>query len=251
MNRNVKHGVKLWMFVFLCRAALLNGITAKATLGESNPSTSIYDDSDWWSIIRNDYGDFNLKSQNLDTNASNFQIDGIAVGNDDLPKIMARLGKATTVVRGDAAVGRTQICYVSVAEPQKFHLIFESGEVEYAFYLFADGPHWTGDNLCVKSRAVTADVGTASGLRLGLTPSQVESILGKPTARQNDRLIYSRSIRKRNSPRELKRLRQYHSGISEKEFHEEYDFYDLNVYIEARFSRSKLIYLGLSMSETN
>jgi len=79
----------------------------------------------------------------------------------------------------------------------------------------------------------------------------VESILGKPAARQNDKLIYSRSIRKRNSPRELKRLRQYHSGLNEKDFHQEYDFYDLSVYIEARFSRSHLIYLGLSMSETD
>lgn len=251
MNRNVKRGVKFWMVVLICITVLYSGITAKATLGESNPSISTHDDSDWWSIIRNGYSDFNLKSQNLDTNASNFQIAGIAVGQYDLPRIMARLGKATTVGRGDAAVGREQICYVSVAEPRKIHLIFEHGEVAHAFYLFADGPHWTGDNLCVKSRVVTTNVSTASGLRLGLTPSQVESILGKPTARKNDRLIYFRSIRKRNSPRELKRLRQYHSGISEKEFHEEYDFYDLNVYIEARFSKSKLIYLGLSMSETN
>jgi hypothetical protein len=250
MNQIRKHLPTLRAAALLWIAFLLSGITAQVIRRGSDSFARIDDDSDWWSIIRANSEHFHLKPQNLDTDTSNFQIDGVAVGDDELPKIVMKLGKAITVSRGDAATARSQICYLSADESEKVHLIFESGEVQYAFYLFADGPGWTGGDLCVKSQSVTTSLRAASGLRLGLTPSQVESILGKPTVRKNDKLAYFRQFRKRNSIRDLQRLRQAHSDLNEKEFQENYDFYYLTVYIEARFSGSKLSYLGLSMSET-
>jgi hypothetical protein len=235
----------------LCGALLLCGATAQVAPSGSDRFVSFNDDSDWWSIIRADSGDSHTKPDNLDANASNFRIVGVAMGVDELPNIAAKLGKATTVSRGDAATARSQICYISAAESGRAHLIFETGEVEYAFYLFADGPGWTGDNLCAKSPLVTAGTRTAAGLGLGLTRSQVESILGRPTARKSDKLVYFRQFKRRNSPQGLRRLREYHADLSEKEFQDDYGFYYLTVYIEARFSGSKLNYLGLSMSETN
>jgi hypothetical protein len=39
-------------------------------------------------------------------------------------------------------------------------------------------------------------------------------------------------------------------NLSEKEFHADFDFYDLTKCVVAKFSDSKLTYLGVSKSET-
>jgi hypothetical protein len=210
----------------------------------------IDDNSDWWSIIRANTDDAHLKPQDVATNPSNLQIAGITVGKDELSAIVTKLGRVKEVSRGDAATARSQICYGSADPKGSAYLIFESGEVQYAAYLFEGGPKWTGDDLCVKSTTVTPELKVASGLGLGMTRSQVESILGKPTASKGDKLVFFRQVKEKNSPEILRRLRREHPDVSSKEFHRDYDYCDLTVYIEVKFSGSKVNYLGLSMSET-
>jgi hypothetical protein len=206
----------------------------------SNDVTT-YDNSDWWSIIRSDANEAGLKPEKKDIQESNFQLLGVTVGTDDLDAIQAKLGKAAVVTRGDASTGRSQICYRS--EDGNNHLAFEGGEVEYTFYLFTGGPDWTGSDLCVKSKFVTSGLGTVSGLQLEKSPAQVKAILGEPTkSLPNGDLIYFRQIRKRWAPTELKRIREHSPDAS--------DDYYMTAYIEARFSDSKLIYLGVLKSIT-
>jgi hypothetical protein len=206
------------------------------------------DDSDWWSIIRQP-DEQTLKPQEKDTAASNFRILGITIGRDDQAAIQRKLGRTTVINRGDAGVGRSQICYVS--EDGKTHLTFEEGEVEYAFYLFSGGAAWKGSDLCVKSKLVKRYIRTVSGLGLGQSPVQVRAILGRPTtSRQNGELVYFRQIRKRFTESDLKRLRQFHPDLSDRELHESYDFYDFTAHIVAKFASSKLVYLGVLESET-
>ena len=216
----------------------------------THKDTSIDDNSDWWSIIRENANEETIKPETKDVGESNFKILGITVGEDELSAIQTKLGKAAVITRGDAGSGRSQICYQS--EDGKTHLIFENGEVQYAFYLLTGGEKWTGINLCAKSKIVSSGVSTLSGIHLGQSPGEIEIILGKPTKSlpTGDR-IYFRQIRKRNTPAELKKLRQSHADISDQEFHQNYDFYDLTAYIVARFSNSKLIYLGVSKAETD
>ena len=208
----------------------------------------VNDDSDWWSIIRENSNSEALKPEEKDIADSNFRILGIAVGHDELAAIQGKLGRATVVTRGDPGTGREQICYSG--EVSNTFLNFESGEVQYAFYLFSGGPKWTGSDLCTKSRFVTDGLSTVSGLRLGQSQAQVEAILGKPNASlKNGDWVYFRQIKKRASAVDLKELRQRYPNLSDQEFHENYDFYYLTAYIGAKFSDSKLVYLGISKSE--
>jgi len=88
-------------------------------------------------------------------------------------------------------------------------------------------------------------------LQLGQTKEQIQAILGKPTAfLKNGDLVYFWQVRKRASPADLKKARDYHSTLGEQQFHDNYDFYDISVYIVARFMAAKLVYLGVSKSET-
>jgi hypothetical protein len=237
---------------FICSTLFLATLLLPVVLSSQKTSkdVSIDDDSDWWSIIRENANEETLKADEKDVQESTFRILGITVGRDELDAIQAKLGKAVVVTRGDASTGRSQICYRS--EDSRTRLTFESGEVQYAFYLFIKGPNWTGSDLCSKSKFVTSGASTLSGLHLGQSPAQVKALLGKPTkSLPNGDLIYFRQIRKRWGPVDLKKIRKYHPDLSDQKFHQNYDFYDMTAYIVAKFSDSKLIYLGVSKSETD
>jgi len=209
------------------------------------------DNSDWWSIVRGDGSIEHLKPQQRDLAASNFRILGVDLDDDDLlAKAAEILGTAGLVERGDASTGRHQACYVSPRNSEKVYLIFETGEVEQNFYVFSGRPSWNGIDRCVESNLVFRKTATQSGLQLGMTTDEVESILGKPTAFANDKLVYWNHLRKKTSAENLNKRRKQNPDMSDKDFHENYDYYDLTTYIEARFANSRLSYLAVSKSET-
>jgi hypothetical protein len=202
-------------------------------------------------MIRDEGQIDHLKPGEIEPASSNFQILGIDLTYEDIfGKVAKKLGKTAMIFRGDASTARQQACYVSSTGASKTFLIFEQGEVELAFYLFADGRSWNGIDHCAESGLVARNIATSSGLRLGLTRAQVEGILGRPTAHDGDTLIYWNQVAKRSSPEELTRAREQYPKMTEKEFHENYDEYYLSAYIEARFVNSRLSYLAVKKSET-
>lgn len=214
------------------------------------PLASRGDNSDWWSTLRPSAPDEEVNVLKREPAAYNFRILGIELDPDLLEKSAAKLGKATKVTRGDASLGREQACYVSAGNSEKVHLIFEQGEVLSSFYLFVRGADWDGSDQCVPSKLISANLATASGLHLGQTPSQVLAILGKPSVRRRDNLIWSFSVKKKTTPEDLKEARRHNPQMSDEDFHANYDFYDLGVGIDARFVHSRLVYLAISKAET-
>lgn len=207
------------------------------------------DNSDWWSRARKLAFDQKAIIQNREPAPSNFDILGLKLDSDLFNNAAAKLGKAQIAERGDAATGRSQVCYTSAEDPGRVHLIFENGEVTESFYLFTGGADWKGSDLCVKSNLVTKGLSAASGLRLGQAPADVRAILGEPSSVVTDKLIYSYRIQKKSSAEDFDKLRQQHPELSEEELHRNYGPYSLGVYIEARFSSSKLTYLVVSKAE--
>jgi len=220
-----------------------------SSLSFAQIGTYLTDNSDWWSFVRVDSYGIKVKPGNTELEKKHFGIGGSTLGSS-FETLMAKFGKAAIVSRGDAASGRQQICYEASKHNSKQHLVFEFGEVEETFYLFQDGPAWTGQELCTKISS-THWV-TPSGLKLGITRSQVEKILGPPDATNGDRIVYVRETKRKTSPEEFARLRKdYPRELTDKKAHEWFDFVDLSTFIDARFSHSKLIYLAVSKTETD
>ena len=121
----------------------------------------------------------------------------------------------------------------------------------YALYLFADGPAWEGADRCVASNAISRSLATASVLYLGMTPTQVIAILGKPTKRRENEFIYSFLVRKKTSAKDLKEARERNPEMREKDFQANYGYYDLSTGVLAKFAGSKLTYLAVSKVESN
>lgn len=231
-------------------APLIALLAVTLSFAQSDTNFRIYDDSDWWSIIRENSSDEVLKPQHQDVDESNFQVLGVLVGRDNLEAIQRRLGTAYVINRGDASTGRSQVCYAGL--DGQTYLTFEIGEVQYGAYMFNRGPTWSGSDQCTESKLVTSGLKTVSGLHLGQTQVEVQGVLGKPTtSRRNGDLVYSRQLRKRTSPADLKKAREQYPNMNEKEFHETYDYYEASFFIVAKFSGSRLVYLGLSKADTD
>jgi hypothetical protein len=209
------------------------------------------DNSDWWSNTRTMDSNQKIKMQERRIAAANFQILRIQADEKMLHRVVSKLGKATIVERGDAATGRNQLCYVSAQGEKNTYLIFESGEVDYGFYLFKSSKPWRGVEQCVPSALVSSDLATGSGVRLGQSQADVISILGAPSAQRKNELVYLLHQQVTLSAEQLKKIQAAHPELSEKELQESYGVYDWGAGIVLRFQDSKLIYLSISVSETN
>jgi hypothetical protein len=87
-------------------------------------------------------------------------------------------------------------------------------------------------------------------LGLGISPSDVEKILGKADVANATRLVYQREVDRRTPDDKLADLRKEHADMAEKDFHDNYDSYQLELYIETRFTDGKLTYLAVSKGES-
>lgn len=207
-----------------------------------------YDNSDWWSTYTSTDEATEIKAQNRLPASSDYRILGITLGGNrsrNFRDVVAKLGKATIAMRGDASTGRDQICYMSAGGSKKVHLIFEQGELDDSFYLFAGGLDWTGSDRCVVSSLVTPHLATASGIHLGQSPFGVEAILGKPSIASKNKIVYSFVVKRRMNPEEIQKIRKQRPDARDEDF-----TYHISLSIEARFDHSKLSYLVVSRSDT-
>jgi hypothetical protein len=227
-------------------AAALSG--SHAVIGQGLPSTRIPDDTDWWSTLRTD--DEVVKPEERELTKSNFRIAGIDLNEKMFDRAVKTLGKATEVDRGDASTGRHQLCYVSKGAKDKIYLIFEMGEVDFNFYLFEDGKIWSGMEQCVASSLITSALGTASGLQLGQAPSKVKAILGVPSKQTSEEWVYSFSVQKKASAKDLQHAQQENPRMSKEEIEKNYGSYALGTGAVVKFRNGRVVYLNLSLSET-
>lgn len=202
-------------------------------------------------------GAIDLSAREIETNtqhrqlaAATLEIASIRAGVGEIASAAKRFGDTTPVSRGDGAESRIQACYIS--SDSHAHLIFqEDGEgFGAAFYLFTDGPNWSGSDLCSKLPLTSGAIQTANGLRLGLSRDETQTILGTPSKASPNQLTYILGLKKKTSPDKLKQLRAENQSLSDSDFHEAFDFYYVNSFVIAKFSDSKLVYLAVTEYES-
>jgi hypothetical protein len=206
------------------------------------------DSSDWWSISSEKYSGLIVTPLRKQFDTRNFKILGLSLDTVELDAVVAKLGKAAVVDRGDASTGRSQICYASNASSEQIHLVFEASEGQSStFYLFSGGADWNGSNRCVKSSNVTARLSTDTGLRLGLSRMQVEAILGTPDSVKGDRIAYWRQFYRKATKEEFERSRrEYPEYLSDELAHQKFDQVPVTMLIEVKFNNLQSNYIVVS-----
>jgi hypothetical protein len=212
----------------------------------SLPPGYINDNSDWWSSVIGSSQMMRAKVQHRLPAPTNFEILGITLGANHFPDVAAKLGKASVTSRGDGAESRNQICYVSSGSAGRAHLIFEQSETIESFYLFSGGPEWTGSDRCVKSDLISEGLGIASGIHLGQSRREVETVLGQPSATYDKTTLYSFEGERTLSPEDYKKLHPQETSVPNETL-----VWTIDVQIDVRFENSKLVYVSVSRSEIN
>jgi hypothetical protein len=202
--------------------AVLLSLSSCLAFGQ-NQTVELNDKSDWWSLLRTPSHNAQLQPAKGELDVSSFIIAGVSLTSSPFTSAIEKLGYAQKVKRGDGPTARRQLCYESKGKPPSF-LVFESAEVSEGFYLFSSKKDWHGRKRCTDTSSTQAWK-TDSGLRLGLSPAQVQTILGKPDDAHDNRVLYLRQFKQNNL--------------------------DVTLYIEARFADSRLNYLAVSRAETN
>lgn len=176
------------------------------------------------------------KIQKRILNPASLEIKGFKAGDFSFEEIRGRFGDATQVSRGDGDVGRDQLCYLNGVGDE--YLIFELGELESNFYLIKKKRDWKGSEHCLRSEKLS-HLRTKSGLHIGATIAQVERILGEPSYRSTDKLIYRFQTKVKKSAEILEKFK----SVPHDQLPEEWDY---SAYVEARFEHGKLTSLGVS-----
>jgi hypothetical protein len=216
---------------------------------DTSNTVRLADQSDWWSVLNENFYWPIEKPAGTEISADNFEIAGRKLDHDpSFRGVKNKFGRTVTAARGSTSSARQQVCYLSGENPP-IRLIFEEGDLSLSFYLVADGQGWNGQALCAESQQVSQNLRTKSGLGLGISTADVIRILGKADISNPDRLVYEREIEQQTPEDKLTTLRKEHSELSDKDFHDNYDSYELELYIEARFTNGKLSYLAVSKTE--
>jgi hypothetical protein len=206
------------------------------------------DNSDWWSLMKDDTFGAGVKPSDKLLNDADLTIAGIRLGKDssDVPR---KFGATTEIERGDAANGRQQLCYRSPKD--ETFLIFEWGEEESAAYLFDSNKSWSGRDKCSPLKLVNRQIATVRGLRLGSSVEDVTHVLGKPTQQADGAIVYSFQADKKNSPGQIaKFLKEYKEANGSEGNPKDYQHQTVTSYIEARFQNSRMTYFAIITDET-
>jgi hypothetical protein len=240
----------LFVAAFTCVATL--SLASPRTLShQAGPAQRFTDKSDWWSFYSSDLPPELFAAEERAVNLPSATVRGIALNQPWSNEPDSTFGKAIWVQRGEASTKREQACYVSAADGAPTYLVFESGvESNASFYLFRGGPTWTGNDLCVRSTAVTESLPTASGIHLGQDIEGVVAILGVPNQRTPTQLLYALHQRVKLSENELDAIRREKPTITEDELKKlatEHPTYELLEVLVARFDDNGLKYFGATV----
>jgi len=139
--------------------------------------------------------------------STNLTILGFTLGQNEITDVESKLGKAPS--SDSSRHDMMQHCYQSTG-PDRTILVLEDwvGTLS-GFRLFRSG---TTKQDCARTAAVTADISTASGLKLGLTREQVLAILGTPTRALSNQIIYRSETTRHMTANELARFKKAYPG---------------------------------------
>ena len=162
---------------------------------------------------------------------------GITVGVDGMARVEKRLGrtKSFNFNRGTRKSPVDALCYVSADSEDATRLLFVTGpegrESKVAQARITAGDVEVKYGLrCLTSKAVGKGLATASGLRLGMSPAEVKSVLGSPTDESNGFLGYEFHLQRKLTEKEIRKIEPDRPAVRK------YPYQDTSSSVEARFA---------------
>lgn len=201
----------------------------------------------------------NVQQPELDpvANEEHFTLLGFVVWTDTLEMVRSRLGNAEILV-GEGHEP-SEVCYVSSEQDDGTTVTFLAGfmggqKTLTSFILSGTNAATSGlankkavKRQCLSSPMVSKEIGTPSGLRLGLRSSQVKELLGEPTRVDKNLLIYHLKTRMRTTEDDIAWMAQV---FPEEQIRKDYPYYDVSRFIEVEIADGEVEQVSVTMIET-
>ncbi|MBL4607827.1 MAG: hypothetical protein JKY01_08375 [Pseudomonadales bacterium] len=117
-------------------------------------------------------------------NADDLSIGSISIGTSTFDEVAAKFGK-TEIIKSDQEQSWVRICYRSVNKGDDTIVLFESGPMggwtRLTSISITHSKLWKDSALCQSSRLVTKEISTVSGLKIGISTSELVRRLGNPS----------------------------------------------------------------------
>lgn len=132
---------------------------------------------------------------------------GFKIGTSTLTEVQAKLGRAklTRVSRDEES--DSSICYISPADGTVLVFytgVMGAGEEVTWFALWSRQADFQHSSQCTSSNVISKNVGTASGIRLGLSKADFEKIAGKSRSPASNPVKYDYLCRRKMTENEIK-----------------------------------------------
>ncbi len=190
----------------------------------------------------------NVQQPELDAiaNEGHFVLLGFVLWRDTLEMVRSRLGKAELLV-GEGHEP-SEVCYVSSEQNDGTTVIFQAGfmggQETLTSFILANKKVVTRQ--CLPSPLVSRDIGTPSGIKLGLRSSQLKELLGEATKVDKNLLIYDLITKRRMTENEIARVVR----VLPEEQVRRYPYADVSRHIEAKIADGQLEQVSITMIET-
>jgi len=190
-------------------------------------------------------------------NEEHFNLLGFVVWTDTLEMVRSRLGNAEILV-GEGHEP-SEVCYVSSAQNDGTTVTFLAGfmggqKTLTSFILSGTKATRTGlankkavKRQCLPSPMVSKDIGTPSGLTLGLRSSQLKALLGEPTRVDKNLLTYHLKTRMRTTEDDIAWMAQV---FPEEQIRKYYPYYHVSRFIEMEIADGEVEQVSVTMIET-
>jgi len=135
---------------------------------------------------------------------------GFTIGRASLEDVQAKLGKTETYRVSRDEESDVAICYVSPADGTVFAIYSGAmgGWKDITWFaLWSREAAFPNVSRCAKSTEISRHVGTLSGLRLGLTTSELKGIVGTPNKVTDASMEYDYICRQKMTDNDIKRFK--------------------------------------------
>jgi hypothetical protein len=174
---------------------------------------------------------------------------GLTIGSASLKDVGAKLGQAQ-LLPGDGSVTASRtICFVSPADGTV--LTFGAGPLGRfvdvtEFSIWSRAAKFPNVSACNPSKLVSRGLSTASGIRLGLSVSQMNNIIGKRATNQRAVMHYEMGCRRNMTPDEVERFKRANNSNAP-----EYPYFDVTSFVDAHFTSAGASRIDIAKFESN
>jgi hypothetical protein len=173
---------------------------------------------------------------------------GVAIGKSSLTDVQSKLGKAGLIRVSKEEESDVSICYVSPTDGTV--LAFYSGAMGgwkdlTWFALWSREAAFPQAAECTTSKLVSRSLSTASGLKLDISRTEMETLAGKPTKSGIAAMKYDYLCRRKITDEEIKRFKANNNWDVTND-----PYFDRMSWIEAHFKESKVVRIDIGEIES-